>query len=135
LVENFKNLIASMGGVHSGGIIKHGAHSQGGLITRLALQRLTRSERRMIEVFTFGSATIIPNSMGKNVHNYVAARDIVPLTDPIGLIGGLCSKNSNVSIVGSWTNAPFIDHCLQGKTYQTVIDHIGHKFTEKYGRF
>lgn len=69
-------------------------HSNGGRILSKALEHLTKEERGMMTVFTFGSAAIIPKGYVKEARNYIAQGDVIPwLGDTGGMIKA--SMNSN----------------------------------------
>ncbi len=54
-------------------------HSQGALISDLALESLSPQERRRIHIFTFGGAAYItPGKAHKNSHNFMSLHDPVP---------------------------------------------------------
>ena len=54
------------------------AHSQGAMISELALQHLTRKERQELRIFTFGGWTFIPAEMcHQDSHNYFSPYDLV----------------------------------------------------------
>jgi hypothetical protein len=129
LANKWKELIAEMGGVDSGGIIIHYAHSIGATDTYVAKDLLTPEELLMIHVTTLGSPTMIPDNSGfGSVVNYVSRRDLVCLFDPIGYFSGLFSNESNVHFLGSHWGIPFIDHTLYQETYRSIIQQLGEQF-------
>ncbi len=55
------------------------AHSQGALISDIALENLLPDERRKIRIFTFGGASYIhPDKAHPDSHNFVSPHDLVP---------------------------------------------------------
>lgn len=132
LAAMWKELIEEMGGPEGGGLILHYAHSLGGTDSYTAAQLLTPEERRMIRIYTFGSATMLSDDDFEGVFNFVSKRDGVCLFDIVGYLKGIFSQNSNVSFVGSLKGIPLIDHWLSWKTYTNVIKLLGVKFLQTY---
>lgn len=60
------------------------AHSHGALLTYEALRLVDRSVRKNVEVATFGGAKLIPPTLGRRVHNYIHASDIIPTLAQLG---------------------------------------------------
>ncbi|MGA8163970.1 MAG: hypothetical protein WB791_02970 [Waddliaceae bacterium] len=55
------------------------AHSQGALISDLALEKLTPKERKKIRIFTFGGASFIPPGKAHSEsHNFISLHDPIP---------------------------------------------------------
>lgn len=131
LAENWKALINDMGGVENGGIIIHFAHSIGGTETNQAKNLLTPEELKMIKVYTFGSATMVPNEGFADVINFVSKRDVVPLLDPVGYIEGLLSSNGNVIFIGEFIGFPLVDHLIAGENYSKILEELGKQFLEE----
>jgi hypothetical protein len=55
------------------------AHSQGAIISSVALQSLTEQERRKIRIFTFGGGSFVfPGEAHPESHNYISIGDAIP---------------------------------------------------------
>lgn len=55
------------------------AHSQGALISDIALENLSQEERRKIRIFTFGGASYIHSDKAHpDSHNFVSPHDLIP---------------------------------------------------------
>lgn len=132
LAAMWKELIEEMGGPEGGGLIIHYAHSLGGTDSYTAALLLTPEERRMIRVYTFGSATMLKDWDFEGVFNFVSKRDGVCLFDPLGLLKGIFLPSSNVCFVGTLKGIPLIDHWLSWATYTNVIKLLGTKFLQMY---
>ncbi|MBS3903791.1 MAG: hypothetical protein KGZ39_00510 [Simkania sp.] len=126
------SLIQEMGGVNGSGKIVHYAHSEGGIITACSLKRLSQSERKMIEVYTFGSASLFDSNLAGLVRHHVSVRDPIPLTDLIGYGRALFSNDGSVKFVGDFYGLPF-DHALTGDTYWRTLSRLADTFNEYYG--
>ena len=86
----------------------------------------TEQERKMIRVFSFGSATMIPSSIGfAHVTNFISMRDGITLFDPVGLIKALLNEDCNVVFAGSLYGPPLIDHMLASETYVKILRMLG----------
>ncbi len=132
LVKNIRSCIARMGGVEGGGMIYLHAHSQGGLISYLALKMLTPEERAMIDVTTYGSAKMISGMGLAGSRNYINS-DLVPyISDPIGVIKGMLSKDSNIMYIRREKSFPGGAHAVLSH-YYGAIKQDGVKFQKKYG--
>ncbi|MEM1282580.1 MAG: RHS repeat-associated core domain-containing protein [Chlamydiota bacterium] len=133
LASTWREMIQEMGGIDGGGTIIHYCHSLGGTDTAIAASLLTPEERKMIKVISFGSATMITDSVGfSDVINFVSIRDGVCLLDPVGYIKGIMDAESNISFIGSFLGIPFIDHSLEMDTYAETITKLGHVFLQMY---
>ncbi|CRX37423.1 RHS repeat domain-containing protein [Estrella lausannensis] len=135
LASKWKSLIREMGGVEGGGLIIHYCHSLGGSDTAQAANLLTPEERKMIRVFSFGSATMIPATAGfESATNFVSLRDGVSLFDPLGIMYGIFNDNSNVVFVGTIFGPPLIDHMLGSETYSEILRMLGLMFMKTCGK-
>jgi hypothetical protein len=133
LAHQWKGMIEEMGGVEGGGKIIHFAHSMGGTDTWVAKTLLTPEECQMIEVVTFGSASLIGEDEFAQVTHYVSRRDGIPMTDPYAYFRSLFYEESHVMWVGSAQGIPFIDHMFTSPNYQQVLNSLGEAFVETYG--
>lgn len=134
LASTWRKLINDMGGVNSCGKIIHYCHSLGGADTISAASLLTPEERKMIDVISFGSASLISNQVGfQHVINYVSLRDGVSLfADPCGYFNGIFKKNTNLIFIGSFIGFPLIDHPLAVESYTQTITNLGYVFMKMY---
>lgn len=133
LAQTWRNMIEEMGGVDSGGLIIHYAHSLGGVDTHAAGQLLTPEERQMIRIITIASAKMLPDDCGfESVQNYISKKDFVYLLDPIGLLLHLVGTDSNTTFLGAFDSIPFIDHALEVDTYVQIIKILGQQFLDEY---
>lgn len=129
-VKSIKDQIEGVGGVGSGGKVIIMAHSQGGLITQRALEKLSPEELSMIEIITFGSASQINDDRVSYSRNYVNNTDPIPLFDPFGCIKGKFSQNSNTVFMKS---NRFFDHGFKSKNYQYVLEEECQRIIKNYG--
>jgi hypothetical protein len=107
-------------------LIIHYCHSLGGTDTAAALKFLTVEERKMIRIFSFGSATLIPENCGaESATNFISMRDGITLFDPIGILRGAFDEDSNVVLVGTIFGPPLIDHMFVSDTYVEVLRMLG----------
>lgn len=134
LAKTWKEMIEEVGGVNGDGVIIHYCHSLGGSDTATAISLLTPEERKMIHVSSFGSPTILSNSLGfGDVTNYVSVRDGVSLLDPYGYVSGIFGNNRNIEFIGSFFGFPFIDHSMDMATYSEMMTKLGHSFLQRHG--
>lgn len=135
LAAKWREMIEQMGGLGNGGLIIHYAHSIGGTETDNAKNLMTPEELRMIRVYTIASPTIIHNGKGfENVMNYVSKRDGVCYLDPIDYFSGLFKTESNIVYLDTFLGVPIIDHLITNDSYRTVIEQLGQKFVDEYGK-
>lgn len=132
LAELWKELIAEMGGVESGGIIIHYAHSIGGSDTGRARTLLSPEEQKMIKVYTMGSPTLLKSDGFLSVVNYVSLGDGVCYLDPISYHKARNDPSSNVVFLDNSSSIPGIDHPLSA--YTRVLEVLGRQFLETYAR-
>lgn len=134
LAARWKELIAEMGGVHGGGKIIHYAHSIGAKDTLNAKGLLSPEELSMIQVYTFGSPTLLPTGGFQSVTNYISRRDGVSILDPINYIRALLDPIDHVTFLQSYFWFPMADHSLTSITYQIVLESLGKQFIEMYAK-
>lgn len=133
LANKWKKLIAEMGGTEGGGLIIHYAHSIGGTDTTRARSLMTKEELKMIRVYTFGSASLIPNHSFQSVENYTSLRDgVSQLADPFSYLWGLLDAKCKVTYVGSPYGTPLVDHLVNNPAYKTILERLGAEFTALY---
>ncbi len=130
----WRELIHEMGGVEGGGKVLHYAHSLGGTDTFRAQKMMTAEEKALIDVVTFGSATLAPNIFGfASLKHYLSVRDGVIFADIIEGIGAFFGLHNEVEFVGSFWGIPFADHLMGNNTYRTVWEELGTEFVNQYG--
>jgi len=110
LAKIWKQMIEDMGGVDSGGIIFHYAHSLGGTQTNLAKNLLTPEELKMIRVITMGSPTLIRDDRFHSVVNIISCRDIISAFDPIGFVSAMIFETNSFFVGSHWDGWPVVDH-------------------------
>jgi len=132
LAQTWQNLIEEMGGIDGGGKIIHYAHSIGATHTKTALSLLSPEERAMIQVYTFGSPTMIYGEGTQNVLNFMSVRDGVSLLDPYGFICGVLGVYDEIVPIGTWLGIPLIDHTFNGGSYIEVMEILGRHFLQIY---
>lgn len=132
-MKAMRDALDSVGGVGGGGKVFIFAHSQGGAITDAALRYgFTAEERKMFEVYTFGSATMISSDMAGVVQNFVSKRDAVPfLTNPITCAKAMLFGSDNIKFLES-TQTPFIDHAFNNPTYQEALKNVASGIMDRY---
>lgn len=130
LAEQWRALIAEMGGVQGGGKIIHYAHSIGAIDTLAAKSLLSPEELNVIQVYTFGSPSILHPGGFHSVKNYVSRGDGICYLDPIQYIRYLIEPIDHVTFLPSAWSFPFIDHPLTFPTYQSVLETLGKQFLE-----
>lgn len=131
LVENLRARIKEV--APNGRVYVH-AHSQGGLITYRAVQELEAEERRLLHVFTYGSAKIIDaRSLGiSGSRNYISVFDPIPfIGDPVGFIRSVYSNYGNAKFLKP-RNLPLLDHVFSGEAYQKEFKTVARDFRRKY---
>lgn len=132
LAQMWRQQIAEMGGVESGGTILHYCHSIGGTHTANAVGLMTAEELKMIHVVSIGSASLLDQSGFGKVTNYTSKRDGVSMLDPFRWIPAFRGTSTNTHLIGSFKGAPFVDHPLNMETYDQLIRELGHKMFENY---
>lgn len=134
LAALWHKLIEEMGGIHGGGKIIHYAHSLGAVDTAIAKGFLTPEELSMIEVYTFGSPSLLVPGGFQSVTNFVSKGDAVSLLDPISYINALLNPAEHISFVPSSWLIPLIDHQLTFPAYKSVLESLGKQFLELYSK-
>jgi RHS repeat-associated protein len=134
LAQNFRQCISEMGGVDGGGTIIHTCHSQGAIITHLALGLLTPEERQMIETHSFGGAAMICRNECRKAYNYVSTSDPVPkLSSAVRFTQnyGFGNKDYNLEVLPS---KRCLEHSIDCTTYQNKMNSIGNEHIRMYGK-
>ena len=131
LAERWRELIEEVGGIGSGGMILHYAHSLGGLETFRASQLMTEDELKMIRVITFGSAKVLTDERFHSVHNYVSWLDPVMIFDA-RYFNSADLLGTNLTFLTHSGISPIENHTFCGAVYGKVIRELGRRFVELY---
>lgn len=127
LVKTIKERINALGGTTGGGKLLVEGHSQGGLIVNCALKHLSREEKEMMHIITFGSAHIVSDNVVASADNFVSSRDIIPyVANPTAHIRRLFNKKEPIKYLKS-SYLPFIDHPLRNDTYKQALSTHAYK--------
>lgn len=124
LAKVFREQIADLGGVHSGGRILHLAHSHGALVTQIAAAALTEEEKAMIDVITFGPARLVSKDDGfRSATNFVSYSDWVSRHDrAVDNHARGYFTSDEVKLLTSLNQTAYVDHIFASPTYQTALD-------------
>lgn len=133
LADEWKSMIADMGGVSGGGLIIHYAHSIGAVESLRALSLLSPEEQKMIKIYAFGSPNLSSSGGEAEINHFVSVRDGVSLLDPFGFIQACRGQINNVLFVGSFWGIPLVDHLFSAQCYQDLWKSMGRTFVEWYG--
>lgn len=132
LSRTWRQILSEFQRINVHGTIPHSAHSQGGIITKLALEMLSPEERKHIHAYTFGSGSLFSSRWAGHVEHHVSVRDGVPYASSFrygkALLRQMRGKDSNVRFIGSWWGVPFIDHGMAGATYGGALEKAGYEF-------
>lgn len=126
-------LISEMGGVNQGGKIIHYAHSIGAVDSLMAKKFLSSEELSMIQVYTFGSPSILQPEGFHSVTNYISKGDGVSYLDPISYIQSMINPIEHTLFIPSSWPLPLVDHQLTFPAYKSILETLGKQFLEKYG--
>lgn len=125
-LETLKEAIKEVGGPNGGGRVTVFAHSQGGAILSHALKFLSIEEHKMLEVYTFGTASFFPKGNLAKIRHYVATRDIIPLIpDPLGYLLAFIWGSSIVQFIPAHDGYIFDNHTFSSKPYQQELLKLG----------
>ncbi|MBS0615577.1 MAG: RHS repeat protein [Verrucomicrobia bacterium] len=138
LAQTWRHILSDYRRMNHSGMIPHGAHSQGGIITKLALEMLSPGERSIIEVHTYGSASLFSGRLAGGVKHHVSVRDGIPFFSIFRLAKSISrhlrGKDSNVFFIGSWWGCPLTDHSIMNETYDTAMREGGREFLINHGK-
>lgn len=130
------HLVDAVTAVGTTGTVIHIAHSQGALITSLAMRQLSSTEMEQIEVVTFGGAAAIRKTTEtpfKRCMNYYSVNDpllyIVPEA-AAALRSGFHA--SEFCFLAPRIGDPVRDHSLMGPTYQQALQWEGERYQRLY---
>ncbi len=130
VVTNIRHRIDDLGGINGGGRISMYAHSQGAIIYSVASNYLTKKERDMVDLTTFGGGRMVKDSAAGSVRNIVSKNDPVPfLTDSLGIL-----TQSNVTLISGSPGTIFgMDHGIRGDAYWGEISRESREYCERWG--
>lgn len=98
-------------------------HSQGGIIGMNGLLRMDESLRQSINVYSFGTAQIIPaHGLCRKAENFLSTWDLVYYTDT-SLKEHALRRDGTIEFLPSKNRFTF-DHDFEGETYKTKYDSI-----------
>ncbi len=132
-LQNIKEQIAAVGGVGGGGHVFVQAHSQGGLILQRVLEQLSPEEKKMLDVVTYGSASIIKDRDLNYVRNYINSSDVIPMTDPINYFKARFSNEDHVVFMKSDPGVYFEHGFLTDGNYSKARKDECDRFKSQYG--
>jgi hypothetical protein len=102
------------------------AHSQGGAILERALQYLSREEKKLLCIYTFGSAALFFNYPDIPIQHILSDRDWIPfLADPVRFVIAQKWAPHLILLKHGPTWGTFVNHAILGGTYQAEILSIG----------
>lgn len=132
--KSYKQMIQAAGGVGSGGIVVSELHSKGASVGYQALKMLHDNERKMIHVYTYGAAKIIPPDAAGFVRNYISTRDSIPfMADPVEYMKAKLFNSEHVVFLKS--NGPyFADHEFNNEVYSRQSNDVFQHYLWKYGK-
>lgn len=94
------------------------AHSRGGIYLCNALKLLSPEEKKMIHVYTYGSASLFQDSSLGSIKHNVSSGDLVPMLDPINYLKARFFPSSSSSVQFLSGKGGFLDrHFAMGQTY------------------
>ncbi|GAB4188135.1 MAG: hypothetical protein Tsb0015_07760 [Simkaniaceae bacterium] len=99
------------------GEIVHYAHSRGGLVTKLALQQLSKQEKQRIHLRIFGSpAFFFDRSLGSIVH-HINEKDCIPAVN----LWRLCYAADHEITIPSSSDACCFEHSIKDSSYSSSL--------------
>lgn len=112
------------------------AHSQGALITYLAVQQLNTTEIQKLEVLAFGGAAALrktPRTPFKRCINYYSINDPILFVVPSAaqaLRSGLAHEE--FCFLSPRVGDPIVDHYLLSPTYKSALEWESQRFQREY---
>jgi hypothetical protein len=135
----FRHLKQALKAVGSRGRVVHIAHSQGALITNLALRRFSESELSRMEVLCFGGGAVIGKAdfpALRRVVNYYSVNDPLLNINPRAvqaLNSGFTFQNDPEFVfLTPRVSDPIIEHSLTGPTYMQALAWEGQRFQQQF---
>ncbi len=96
------------------------AHSRGSIELRNALKLLSKEEKRLLHIRTFGSADLFKDRDVGSLKHFISSRDAIVLLSPIRFAKAVFSpESSNVTILPS--KGGLFDHSFLGETYREAV--------------
>lgn len=97
-------------------------HSGGGILMKIACSvLLSEEERKMVAVYSFGSAVIFSDKTVSHAVNYVSRSDYVPSFCTL-IQGYFWSNPGPIVKLGSAWRSPLAAHCMAGREYVDAIE-------------
>ena len=149
---NYRHLKDAIQSVGPKGRVIHIAHSQGALITSLAVKRLTKMEMSQLEIICFGGAEalrVTPEFPFARCVNYYSVNDPLLFLVPqaaralrTGFMGTECSGEALAKMAANTepefvflsprAGDPILDHGLFGPTYLDALKWEGRRYRTLY---
>lgn len=114
-------------------------HSEGGVIGRRAIERLTQDQKNILKeqynCIALGPAMLMPDSYGQSIYNIYSELDYVTKHAAKKQSDGFAYNVKFVECISSiWQKTAWIaDHAFMGATYQGVLDVEFDKMRQKRG--
>ena len=106
-------------------------HSRGGIQIMNTGRLLTQDQRKHISVYSYGSATLIPNNYFGYAKNNLSKMDVVTMTNPLAYVMGLMSsKQYNMNFLSPSSHNPFREHGFLEATYAKEVKRRGDEFQD-----
>jgi RHS repeat-associated protein len=110
------------------------AHSMGAEVLYNATKGLEDSDKKMLNIATFGGARMIPHEGFKSCYNYVNLDDAVPfIADPIGLVKGMISDDIIKLNFVKYPGIPLISHEIMGDAYSFAKEYHFNRMNQMQG--
>lgn len=115
--------IKDVGGVEGNGTVTIWAHSAGGVIVERALSFLTREEKKMLQIYTFGTGAFFFRDGKTSVQHIVSRNDYIPiLSDPLRYVVSQVWDPTSIKFVpGDDSLGVFDNHYFLGPGYQQEV--------------
>lgn len=107
------------------------AWSRGGLVTKLALEKLPDNLREKMIIYTFGTPAIINSGKEKKVVQFNNSSDFIPFANPMRWINEIGINYANDNNLVSEKKEQGLDHNILGQTYLPQIKKIGISYYPK----
>ncbi len=109
------------------------AHSEGGIHTDNAIERVNQTVRAKVEAYTFGSGSLFEGKGTAYTRHYVSSRDPIIACSPITFCKSRFSNNSNVEVLQSSGGSPLANHSFMHETYQSRLKIVGRNIVRRFG--
>ena len=97
------------------------------------LEQLSPEEKKMLDVVTYGSASIIDDDDLNYVRNYINSSDVVPMTDPYSYAKARCFNEDHVVFMKSDPGVYFEHGFLTDGNYAKARKAECDRFKKEYG--